>query len=667
MRDIRCNLLGKKVNNIYDLNDKCYLLKFAIPGQGMKSFLLLESGIRFHSTRFLRELPELPSPFTMKLRKHIRLKRLEDINQIGMDRVVIFTFGHGTIANHIILELYSNGNIILTDHNYEVIALLRTHQFSEDVKLRVGEIYPISLTTNMIHMGRVVGDVVTDNHINSKDNDNNSNSDSVIRVVENVSVDIDADTSAVSVAVSSDQGDDVTGIRDGNVERFLSWAKMKLTEHTYYHASHSNTINIDLGDHIPSSTTAATITTSSSLAALATVTTSTSLPSSSSSSSRLLSEKKGKKIKEFMLRQLLLSKECIASSYGPEVVDHCLLSSGITPDHKVKAIGSVDATIVLSLLHSLRDADKVVEQLDIPGSNAYIIVKGDNEYAEFLPALYAQHKDKVYVTFSSFDEAVDEYYCKLEEQKLNKEANQAELAATKKLDKVKKDQEQMRKGLEVLQTKMQRQAMLLESYAEDVDKVCLVINSALGAGMGWAEIEDMVSYEKANGNAIASLISKLKLSTNHVVLKLVDYSNDDDGEEDDGDDHGDEESDGNNHVDDNDESSDTPECIDQKNHKKKQQKQQQQHAQKVDSSSRRQVVEVEIDLSLSAHANARDRYREKKVASVKEQKTIEVTKKVLINVESQIKKSLDGLKLKRSLKSVRKVTTYCTNCRYVWI
>jgi len=651
VRDIRCNLLGKKVANIYDLSDKCYLLKFAIPGQGMKTFLLLESGIRFHSTRFLRELPEVPSPFTMKLRKHVRLKRLEDINQVGMDRVVIFTFGHGSIANHIILELYSNGNIILTDHNYEVIALLRTHQFSEDVKLRVGEIYPIALTTNMIHAGRAVGDVVTDIHSNNSNNKDNNNNDSVIRAVDNISLDINVDTS-VAVAIVTDQGDgDITGIRDANVERFLTWAKTKLTEHTCYHASHSNIVSIDHGDHITPLTAAATATTSSSSSSSSSssvaLSPATATTISTSVSSSRLSEKKGKKIKEFMLRQLLLSKECVTSSYGPEVIDHCLLSSGITPDHKVKAIGSMDTARVMSLLHSLRDADKVVEQLDILGSNAYIIVKGDNEYIEFLPALYAQHQNKAYLTYSSFDEAVDEYYCKIEEQRLNKEANQAELVATKKLDKVKKDQEQMRKGLEVLQTKMERQAMLLESYAEDVDKVCLVINSALGAGMGWSEIEDMVSYERANGNAIASLISKLKLSTNHVVLKLVDYSNvddDDEGEED-------------NHGDESDESRDTPECFDRKNHNNKQQQQQQYGHKKVDSS---QVVEVEIDLGLSAHANARDRYREKKVASVKEQKTIEVTKKVLSNVEGQIKKSLDGLKLKRSLRSIRKVGKYCT-------
>lgn len=70
--------------NIYDLSDKCYLFKFAIPGDSKKIYLLLESGIRFHTTKYVRDLTDLPSPFAMKLRKYIRTKKLEDIQQIGI-------------------------------------------------------------------------------------------------------------------------------------------------------------------------------------------------------------------------------------------------------------------------------------------------------------------------------------------------------------------------------------------------------------------------------------------------------------------------------------------------------------------------------------------------------------------------------------------------------
>ena len=51
----------------------------------------------------------MPSGFSMKLRKHIRTQRLEDVRQVGMDRVVDFKFGSGDASNHVILELYASG------------------------------------------------------------------------------------------------------------------------------------------------------------------------------------------------------------------------------------------------------------------------------------------------------------------------------------------------------------------------------------------------------------------------------------------------------------------------------------------------------------------------------------------------------------------------------
>lgn len=52
----------------------------------------------------------------MKFRKFLRSKRLEAIRQVGVERVVVFTFGSEAFANHLIIELYAQGNIILTDN-----------------------------------------------------------------------------------------------------------------------------------------------------------------------------------------------------------------------------------------------------------------------------------------------------------------------------------------------------------------------------------------------------------------------------------------------------------------------------------------------------------------------------------------------------------------------
>ncbi|KAL3145238.1 hypothetical protein ABBQ32_000984 [Trebouxia sp. C0010 RCD-2024] len=122
-------VLGMRVANLYDLNSKTYMLKLAKSGEdGEKAFLVLESGSRFHITQYQKEKSDTPSNFTLKLRKHLRTRRLEDIKQLGVDRIVDFQFGTGDARFHLILELYSQGNLILADHNYEVLTLLRSHR-----------------------------------------------------------------------------------------------------------------------------------------------------------------------------------------------------------------------------------------------------------------------------------------------------------------------------------------------------------------------------------------------------------------------------------------------------------------------------------------------------------------------------------------------------------
>jgi len=85
----------------------------------------------------------------MKLRKHIRTKRLTGINQLGADRSVDFTFGYGETAFHLILELYVSGNLLLTDHEYKILALLRTHS-DQQSKVAMRQTYPLSSALGLL-------------------------------------------------------------------------------------------------------------------------------------------------------------------------------------------------------------------------------------------------------------------------------------------------------------------------------------------------------------------------------------------------------------------------------------------------------------------------------------------------------------------------------------
>lgn len=82
----------------------------------------------------------------MKLRKHIRSKRLEKCEQVGSDRIIDMQFGSNEAAYHVIVELYDRGNILLTDHEYSIVSVLRPRtDENADVKYTVKETYPLHL------------------------------------------------------------------------------------------------------------------------------------------------------------------------------------------------------------------------------------------------------------------------------------------------------------------------------------------------------------------------------------------------------------------------------------------------------------------------------------------------------------------------------------------
>jgi predicted ribosome quality control (RQC) complex YloA/Tae2 family protein len=441
VRDLRNKVLGLRLANIYDMDDnKTYILKFSSSGSGpsnenKKLFLLLESGVRFHTTKFSRDKNELPAPFTMKLRRFIRLKRLEDIRQIGFDRVVDLKFGSGEGAYHIILELYAQGNIILTDCNYEIISLLRSHQFEGDVSVKVNEIYPLSYTTSMTTLAE-----------NRK---------------------LDEGTGQV--------------ISDTDVNAFLALCQRIESEN-------------------------------------------------------LLDESASSKKKTTTIKQALLSKSSVYASFGPEIIDHCLSKTGIPSSTKLAKVLILSRDVVHGLLLELSSAETILASVD-KVQEGYILYKESEpqssssesttmrEYVEFVPYLFDQHLSKPHETYVDFDEAVDNYFLKIEEQKLKKHAVAAEENAKKKVLKVTSEQQQLIEGLSKAQTDLEEQASLVEMYAEDVDKVCLVLNSgmyicsmsgsikcklrscggcvaAMASGMSWDDIAEMVEQETKKGGAL---------------------------------------------------------------------------------------------------------------------------------------------------------------------
>ncbi|KAL0269425.1 UNVERIFIED_CONTAM: hypothetical protein PYX00_007165 [Menopon gallinae] len=144
--DLVCSLadlqkyVGLRVQQVYDIDQKTYLIKLQKTDE--KIVILLESGTRIHSTDYEWPKNVAPSGFSMKLRKHLKNKRLEHLKQLGIDRVVDLQFGSDEAAYHIFIQLYDKGNIILTDCDYTILYILR-HNIAKDVTRSVKGKYPV--------------------------------------------------------------------------------------------------------------------------------------------------------------------------------------------------------------------------------------------------------------------------------------------------------------------------------------------------------------------------------------------------------------------------------------------------------------------------------------------------------------------------------------------
>ena len=124
---------------------RIFLIKFHKPDH--REQLLIDSGFRCHLTEYARTTAAAPSGFVAKLRKYLKTRRVTSVAQIGTDRILEFQFSDGLYRLY--LEFYAGGNIVLTDGDLNVLALLRNVEEGEEhERLRVGLQYNLSLRQN---------------------------------------------------------------------------------------------------------------------------------------------------------------------------------------------------------------------------------------------------------------------------------------------------------------------------------------------------------------------------------------------------------------------------------------------------------------------------------------------------------------------------------------
>ncbi|CAM9584233.1 unnamed protein product [Lampetra planeri] len=503
--ELRRSLLGMRVNNVYDVDTRTYLVRLQRPDA--KAVLLIESGTRLHTTEFEWPKNNMPSGFSMKCRKHLKSRRLVSVEQLGTDRVVDLQFGSNEAAYHLIVELYDRGNVVLTDHEFTILNLLRFRtDESMDVKLAVRERYPR-----------------------------------------------DAAALAVQAPLS--------------VER--------LTE-------------------------------------------------------ILEAASKGDQLKRVLNPHM---------TPGPAVIEHCLLQAGLPEGAKLGQ--GFDLTRDLpKVLQAIALSEEFMERASDFQGKGYIIQKREKKpsvdatqqpeelltYEEFHPFLFAQHSRGPYLEMDSFDKAVDEYFSKMEGQKIDIKALHQEKQALKKLDNVRKDHTRRLDALQQAQEEDRRKAELIEVNLLVVERAITVVRSALANQLDWAEIGALVREASEQGDPVACAIKALKLNTNHITMALSNPYTGAGGE--DGSDG--EAGDG--------------EAVKATKQQHKRQKPQQGRPALID-----------IDLSLSAYANSKRYYDHKRHAAKKEQKTIEASEKAFKSAEKKTRQTLKEVQVVSSIQKARKV------------
>ncbi|XP_005870330.1 PREDICTED: nuclear export mediator factor NEMF isoform X4 [Myotis brandtii] len=332
--------------------------------------------------------------------------------------------------------------------------------------------------------------------------------------------------------------------------------------------------------------------------------------------------------------------------YGSALIEHCLIENGFSGNVKVdEKFESKDIEKVLVCLQKAEDYMKTTSNFRGKG---YIIQKREIKpslevdkpiediltYEEFHPFLFSQHSQCPYIEFESFDKAVDEFYSKIEGQKIDLKALQQEKQALKKLDNVRKDHENRLEALQQAQEIDKLKGELIEMNLQIVDRAIQVVRSALANQIDWTEIGLIVKEAQAQGDPVANAIKELKLQTNHVTMLLRNPYLLSEEEDDDVD---------------GDISVEKNETEPPKGKKKKKKNKQLQKPQK------NKPLLVDVDLSLSAYANAKKYYDHKRYAAKKTQKTVEAAEKAFKSAEKKTKQTLKEVQTVTSIQKARKV------------
>ena len=123
IQELKDVIVNSRVNKIYQFDKKTIILKLH-KTDSPQLRLVMEAGRRIHSTSYVLKPPKIPPGFCMALRKHLSGAWIDKIEQYKFERIVLLHLRKRTGNWKLILELFGEGNIILTDEKNIILQAL---------------------------------------------------------------------------------------------------------------------------------------------------------------------------------------------------------------------------------------------------------------------------------------------------------------------------------------------------------------------------------------------------------------------------------------------------------------------------------------------------------------------------------------------------------------
>ncbi|KAG5485528.1 hypothetical protein LSCM1_07614 [Leishmania martiniquensis] len=497
VEEMRASLIGLRLLNIYNISSKMLLFKFG-HGESKKS-VLLESGTRFHVTELTREKPKVPSQFTLKLRKHVRAWRLDAISQLQHDRTIDLCFGVSSTEGcfHIIVELFSKGNVILTDYAYKIMMLLRTHRDDQGLNLAVNQIYPV--TAPFVA-------TVAANSAAAQEADS----------ATTASAAVSAATTAVPAAGKS---------------------------HVFLYAPH-----VDASGHLHVRRTADADLTPAQR----------HLKEERTRTMKAEWEVGLSRSNDRTLVQTLVAG---IQHFGPDLAQHVLTITGVpnAPQKSwAQSADSIFESLLPGLLEAFDLAGLdltsaggyLIKQRAKPDSRGNVtappapdastsvevadLVTVAEQYESFTPILLAQYtKDGVESLYlPSFGRVCDAFFLHTEAERIDASNEKRKNTAKSKEDKFAADHARRIRTLEADIAANQLKGEQLILNADRVDEAIQLINGALATGISWDALRMLLKRRHAEGHPVAYMIHDLCLERNSISVLLETVLDEEKGEED---------------------------------------------------------------------------------------------------------------------------------------